>query len=157
MSVRGRHYFGLQMEQQALTDTLIVTRVPLAELQDGQRVGCVYAVRQRELRRKKNGEPWLRLVVGDASGSAEAIAWEEAEELYALAAPGTPLHVAGVFEMSERWGAKIKLSGLREATPDEYCEDDLAVESEVSFELLETGLRELLATVQDRQLRYLLD
>ena len=145
------------MEQQALTDTLIAARVPLGDLQDGQRVGSVYAVRQRELRRKKNGEPWLRLVLGDASGSAEAVAWEEAEELYTLAAPGTPLHVGGVFEMSERWGAKIKLSGLREATPDEYCEDDLAVESEVSFELLETGLRELLATVQDRQLRYLLD
>jgi 3'-5' exoribonuclease len=157
MTVRSCHYFGLQMEQQALTDTLIAARVPLGDLQDGQRVGSVYAVRQRELRRKKNGEPWLRLVLGDASGSAEAVAWEEAEELYALAAPGTPIHVGGVFEMSERWGAKIKLSGLREATPEEYSEEDLAVESEVSFELLETGLRELLATVQDRQLRYLLD
>ena len=157
MVVRSGHYFELQMEQQALTDTLIAARVPLADLQDGQRVGCVYAVRQRELRRKRNGEAWLRLVIGDASGSAEAVAWEEAEELYALAAPGTPVHVGGVFEMSERWGAKIKLSGLREAAPEEYREEDLAVESEVSFELLESGLRELLATIQDRQLRYLLE
>ncbi len=36
-------------------------RVPLGELEDGQRVGGVYAVRERELRRKRNGEPWLRL------------------------------------------------------------------------------------------------
>jgi 3'-5' exoribonuclease len=145
------------MEQQALTDTLIAARVPLGDLQDGQRVGSVYAVRQRELRRKKNGEPWLRLLLGDAGGSAEAVAWEAAEELYALAVPGTPVHVNGVFEMSERWGAKIKLSGLREAAPEEYREEDLAVESEVSFELMEGALRELLATVQDHQLRYLLD
>jgi 3'-5' exoribonuclease len=145
------------MEQQALTDTLIVARVPLGDLQDGQRVGSVYAVRQRELRRKRNGEPWLRIVLGDASGSAEAVAWEEAEELYALATPGTPVHVNGVFEMSERWGAKIKLSALREAAPEEYREEDLAVESEVSFELMESALRELLATVQDHQLRYLLE
>jgi 3'-5' exoribonuclease len=145
------------MEQQALTDTLIAARVPLGDLQDGQRVGSVYAVRQRELRRKKNGEPWLRLLLGDAGGSAEAVAWEDAEELYALAVPGTPVHVNGVFEMSERWGAKIKLSGLREAAPEEYREEDLAVESEVSFELMEGALRELLATVQDHQLRYLLD
>ena len=66
----------------------------------------VYAVRERELRRKRNGEPWLRLVLGDASGSAEAVAWEDAEALYALAAPGTAVEVAGVFEMSERWGAE---------------------------------------------------
>ena len=46
---------------------------------------------------------------------------------------------------------------MREARRDEYRKEDLAAESEVSFERLETGLRELLATVQHRQLRYLLD
>jgi 3'-5' exoribonuclease len=145
------------MEQQALTDTLIAARVPLASLEDGQRVGGVYAVRERELRRKRNGEPWLRLLLGDASGSCEAVSWEDAEELYALALPGAPLHVSGHFEVSERWGAKIKLTGLREAAADEYRTDDLAAESEVSTERLEADLRELLATVQDRHLRYLLD
>jgi 3'-5' exoribonuclease len=145
------------MEQQALTDTLIVARVPLGELEDGQRVGGVYAVRERELRRKRNGEPWLRLILGDASGPCEAVAWEDAEELYALAMPGTPLHVSGLFEVSERWGSKIKLTGLREAAADEYRTEDLAVESEVSFERLESDLRELLATVQDPQLGHLLD
>src|SRR3954447_18455828 len=125
------------MEQQALTETLVAARVPLSGLEDGQRVGAVYAVRERELRRKRNGEPWLRLALGDASGSCEAVAWEEAEALYAVAAPGTPIHVSGLFEISERWGAKIKLTGLREASLEEYKPEDLAVESEVSFELLE--------------------
>ncbi len=114
------------------------------ELEDGQRVGGVYAVRERELRRKRNGEPWLRLSLGDASGSGEAVAWEDAEALYALAAPGTPVFVSGVFEVSERWGSKIKLTGLREAAADEYDAEDLAAESEVSFERLESDLRELL-------------
>jgi 3'-5' exoribonuclease len=145
------------MEQQALADTLIVARVPLAELEDGQRVSGVYAVRERELRRKRNGEAWLRLTLGDASGSCEAVAWEEAEALFAIAAPGTPVHVSGLFEVSERWGQKIKLDELREAATDGYRQEDLAVESAVSFELLEGDLRELLATVQDPQLRYLLD
>jgi 3'-5' exoribonuclease len=145
------------MEQQALTETLIAARVPLGKLEDGQRVGGVYAVRGRELRRKRSGEPWLRLTLGDASGSCEAVSWEDAEELYALAALGTPVHVSGVFEVSERWGSKIKLTGLREAAADEYNAEDLAAESEVSFERLESDLRELLATIQDQQLRYLLD
>jgi 3'-5' exoribonuclease len=145
------------MEQQALTDALIVARVPLAELEDGQRVGGVYAVRERELRRKRNGEPWLRLSLGDASGSCEAVSWEDAEELYSVAAPGTPVFVNGQFEVSDRWGSKIKLTGLREAAADEYSQEDLAAESEVSFDRLESDLRELLATVQNPQLRELLD
>jgi len=145
------------MEQQALTETLIAARVPLGELEDGQRVGGVYAVRERELRRKRNGEPWLRLSLGDASGSCEAVSWEDAEALYAVATPGTPVFVKGQFEVSDRWGSKIKLTGLREAAADEYIQEDLAAESEVSFERLESDLRELLATVQNPQLRELLD
>jgi 3'-5' exoribonuclease len=145
------------MEQQALTDTLIAARVPLAELEDGQRIGGAYAVRERELRRKRNGEAWLRLVLCDGSGSCEAVAWEDAEALYAQATPGTAVYVSGHLETSERWGSKIKLTALRAAADDEYCAEDLAPASEASFEKLEGELRELLATVQDRQLRYLLD
>jgi len=50
-----------------------IERVALRDCEDGQRVRGVYAVRERELRRKRNGEPWLRLLVGDSSGSAEAV------------------------------------------------------------------------------------
>jgi 3'-5' exoribonuclease len=133
------------------------TRVPLRDLEDGQRVGGVYAVRERELRRKRNGDPWLRLGLGDAGGTCEAVAWEDAEELYAVAAPGTPVFVSGVFEVSDRWGCKIKLSALRVASLDEYRPEDLAAESEIPFERLESDLRELLTTIQDPQLRLLLD
>ena len=132
-------------------------RVALRDLEDGQRVHGVYAVRERELRRKRNGDPWLRLSVGDASGTAEAVAWEEAEARYALAAPGTPVFVTGIFEMSERWGAKIKLAELREAQVDEYSAEELAAESEASLELLEADLRSLQETIQEPQLRQLLD
>jgi 3'-5' exoribonuclease len=132
-------------------------RVALRDLEDGQRVHGVYAVRERELRRKRNGDPWLRLSVGDASGTAEAVAWEEAEARYAVAAPGTPVFVTGIFEKSERWGAKIKLAELREARADEYAAEELAAESGVSLELLEADLRSLLETIQEPQLRRLLD
>jgi 3'-5' exoribonuclease len=132
-------------------------RVPLRDLEDGQRVSGIYAVRERELRRKRNGDPWLRLSVGDATGTAEAVCWEEAEALYALCCTGSPVHVSGVFEISDRWGAKIKLSGVREAEPHEYAAEDLAAESEISADQLEAELRELLGTVQNPQLGELLD
>jgi len=145
------------MEQQALTDTLTPLRVALCDLEDGQRVSGVYAVRERELRRKRNGEAWLRLVLGDSGGACEAVSWEDAEGRFALAASGTPVIVTGVFEVSERWGGKIKISELREAAPEEYSVEDLTAESDVSFDRLERDLRDLLATVQDPQLRELLD
>jgi 3'-5' exoribonuclease len=134
-----------------------VARVPLCDLEDGQRVRGVYAVRERELRRKRNGDPWLRLSVGDATGTAEAVCWEEAETHYALCCTGSPVFVTGVFEVSDRWGAKIKVSALREAEPHEYAAEDLAAASEVSSEVLEGDLRELLGTVQNPQLRQLLE
>ena len=137
--------------------TEAAVRVPLRDLEDGQRVSGVYAVRERELRRKRNGDPWLRLSVGDATGTAEAVCWEEAEALHALCCGGSPVFVTGIFEVSERWGAKIKISSLREAEPHEFETEDLAAESDVSPELLERDLRELLATVQNPALRELLD
>jgi 3'-5' exoribonuclease len=145
------------MDGQTMIDTVGPERVPLRDLQDGRQVQGAYAVRERELRRRRNGEPWLKLTLGDASGIVEAVAWEEAEPLYAIAAPGACVFIAGSFEVSERWGAKIKLSALREATPEEYDPAELAVGGEVSPERLESDLRELLATVQNEQLRALLD
>jgi 3'-5' exoribonuclease len=145
------------MDQQSLTDSSGVARVTLRELEDGQGVSGVYAVRERELRRKRNGDPWLRLSLVDASGSAEGVCWERAEELNALAAPGSAVFVEGVFEVSERWGSKIKVVALRPAAEHEYRAEDLAAGSDVPCERLESDLSELLATVQDPQLRRLLD
>src|ERR1700712_5147724 len=132
-------------------------RVALGDLEDGQRVCGVYAVRQRELRRKRNGEPWLRLSVGDATGAAEAVCWEDAEPRYALCGTGTAVFVTGVFELSERWGAKIKIADLRGAEPHEIEADELAPESHAALDHRETDLRALLATIQEPQLRQLLD
>ena len=118
---------------------------------------CALPICERELRRKRNGEPWLRLAVGDASGAAEAVCWEDAEARYALCAVGSPVFVTGVFENSERWGAKIKVAELRAAEPHEYEPVELAPQSHVSLELLERDLRALLETIQDPELRLLLD
>jgi len=136
---------------------VVLERIPLRELEDGQRVRGVYAVRERELRRKKNGDAWLRLSVGDATGTAEAVCWEKAEEFFALCGSGEAVHVTGVFEMSERWGAKIKIAKLRCAEPDEFEIEELAAESEANVEDLERELRQLLATVHDPELSLLLD
>ncbi|MGH2981241.1 MAG: 3'-5' exoribonuclease YhaM family protein [Solirubrobacterales bacterium] len=132
-------------------------RPTIRELEAGQRVTAVLAVRERDLRQKRNGEPFLRLVLGDRSGSVEAVCWEEAEDRYGLAEPGSALHVTGTFEHSDKWGAKIKVLELRPARGDEFSADDLAPGPQLSAERLEADLRELVETVQRPQLRALLD
>jgi 3'-5' exoribonuclease len=135
----------------------VTARIAIRDLEDGQRVRGVYAVRGRELRRKRNGEPWLKMTVGDATGVTEAVCWDDAEVRYALCGTGTPVHVSGIFETSEKWGSKIKITELRAAEESEYELNDLAVPSEVSAERLEADLRDLLETVQNVELRELLD
>ncbi len=145
------------MAQQALTETLVAARVPLGELEDGQRVGGVYAVRERELRRKRNGEPWLRLSLGDASGSGEAVCLGGCRGALRAcrARHRRPRHRR--LRGQRALGLEDQADRPARGGADEYRAEDLAPESEVSFERLESDLRELLATVQDRQLRYLLE
>jgi 3'-5' exoribonuclease len=132
-------------------------RLTIRELEAGQRVATVFAVRERDLRQKRNGEPFLRLVLGDRSGSIEAVCWEEAEDRYGLAEPGSALHVTGTFEQSDKWGAKIKVLELRPARADEFSADDLAPGPQLSVDRLEADLRDLIETIQRPQLRELLD
>ena len=132
-------------------------RLTIRELEAGQRVAAVFAVRERDLRQKRNGEPFLRLVLGDRSGSIEAVCWEEAEDRYGLAEPGSALHVTGTFEQSDKWGAKIKVLDLRPARGDEFSADDLAPGPQLSVDRLEADLRDLIETIQRPQLRELLD
>jgi 3'-5' exoribonuclease len=144
-------------EPVVIEEVAIDARIAIRDLEDGQRVRGVYAVRGRELRRKRNGEPWLKMTVGDATGITEAVCWDDAEVRYALCGTGTPVHVSGIFETSEKWGSKIKITELRAAEDGEYELNDLAVPSEVSAERLESDLRELLDTIQNVELRDLLD
>ncbi|HEX4306533.1 MAG TPA: HD domain-containing protein [Solirubrobacterales bacterium] len=141
----------------ASEEVALDVRIAVRDLEDGQRVRGVYAVRGRELRRKRNGEAWLKMTVGDATGVTEAVCWDDAEVRYALCGTGTPVHVSGIFETSEKWGSKIKVTELRAAEESEYELNDLAVPSEVSVERLEADLRDLLETVQNARLRELLD
>jgi 3'-5' exoribonuclease len=152
-----RLYLEYAMTQQVIPEASLTTRVSLRDMEDGQQIEEVFAVRERELRRRRNGDSWLRLSLCDATGTAEAVSWEDAEALYALAAPGTAVHVTGAFEISERWGSKIKVVALRVAEPHEFSAGDLSPESDVAFTRMESDLRELLATLQSPQLLQLLD
>ena len=107
------------------------------ELTAGQEIDQVLMVRACEPR---------TLVLGDRTGTLEAASRPDV-------APGLCVRVSGRVEGRGR----LSLDSLRVAEPDEYALDDLLDGPRIPVERMEADLRELVATVQCRHLRALLD
>ncbi|MGH2957736.1 MAG: 3'-5' exoribonuclease YhaM family protein [Solirubrobacterales bacterium] len=129
----------------------------LSELADGEAISAVFVVRERELRQKRNGEDFLRVVLGDRSGTVPAIAWEDVAECFDSCAPGAIVVVAGRFSVHPQFGKQIKLGSVRPAQPHEYERDELVEGPPKPIGTLEEELRDLLETIQEPSLRALLD
>ena len=132
-------------------------RAWVRDLADGQTIAGVFGVRQRELRQRRNGGEWLRLIVCDSTGAVEAVAWDEVAECFEIAEPGSAVHITGRFAVHAQYGPKITVETIRSARDGEYEPSDLAEGPSVPVERLEAQLRELLGTIQNSQLAALLD
>ena len=129
----------------------------MRELSDGDAVSGTFAIRERELRQRRDGGEWLRLVISDRTGSMEAVAWDGVGECFESARPGTVVKLRGRFGVHPKYGPKVTIEELRPARDGEYDPGEIAEGPPVSAERLESDLRELIATVQNPHLRQLLD
>ncbi|MDP9189300.1 MAG: HD domain-containing protein [Actinomycetota bacterium] len=129
----------------------------LRELEDGEALDCVFAVRERELRQKRNGESFLKVVLADKTGTVPAICWSDAQSLFELATPGAAVRVTGRFSLHSQYGKQIKIETIEAAVEGSYKPDELAEGPTVAPDRLEGDMRELLATIQDASLRALLE
>ena len=127
------------------------------ELQEGAQVECVLLVREAELRARRDGGQYLRLTLGDRTGSLPANVWDDVASVAAVAVVGATVHVSGRLQVGGRYGTELKLRALRAAEPGSFDIADLADGPSRSPAQMEADLRELLATVQDGDLRRLLD
>ncbi|MET0750754.1 MAG: HD domain-containing protein [Solirubrobacterales bacterium] len=156
MSSQGR-IEALQAPLDTAPVAVPLTRTFIRELADGEPVAAAFCVRERERRTRRNGEDFIRLVVADRTGSAEAVAWEDVDELFERCAPGAVVFIDGRFSVHPQYGAKITIRSIRVADEGEFEPDDLVEGPPVSAEKLEAQLRELVVTVQHPQLRALLE
>lgn len=132
-------------------------RAFLRDLGEGDLVAAAFAVRERSRLSRRNGEDFVKLILGDRTGTVEAVAWEAVDECFECAAPGAIVFVEGPFSVHPQYGSKVTIKAIRPAEPGEYEETDLVEGSPIPVDLLETDLRDLLATIQNPQLRELLD
>ena len=140
------------MEQTTLTPAKSFVR----DLVDGQEVDSVFVVRAHSRRQKRNGEPFLKLHLGDATGTVEAVMWDGVEELAPVCPAGAVVRVAGRYAVDERYGASITVRALRAALDCEYGLADIIEGPPVAYEQMAADLTSLVATVQRPHLRELL-
>src|SRR5919201_721300 len=114
------------------------------ELADGDQIDQVLVVREAALRRRSDGSEFLRLSVGDRSGSVVAVASERVRELAELCERGMFMRVDGRFELHPRYGAQIALADVRAAAREEYDLDLLLDGPPRPVAGMEAALRDLI-------------
>jgi 3'-5' exoribonuclease len=140
------------MEQPTLTPAKCFVR----DLANGHEVDSFFVVRAHSRRQKRNGEPFLKLQLGDVTGAVEAVVWDNVEELAPLCGSGSVVRVLGRFSVDERYGAAITVLRLRGALEGEYDLVDLMEGSPIPYAQMAADLDALVQTVQRPHLRELL-
>jgi 3'-5' exoribonuclease len=129
----------------------------LNELTDGTEIDAVLLVREVERRQRRDGGDYLRLALGDRTGSVVCMVWDEISDVEALAPAGAAVRVSGRYTVHPRFGPQINLRELEAPAEGSYDERDLLDGPARPLAQMEGELRELLETIQRPHLRELLD
>lgn len=126
------------------------------DLADGQAVDSIFLVRDRVRRLKRNGDPFLKLQLGDVTGSCEAVMWDGVDDSFAACGVGAVVRVSGGFSIDPRYGATLTVRALRAADREEYDPADLHDAPSRPVDQMVGDLRSLIETVRTPALRELL-
>jgi 3'-5' exoribonuclease len=140
------------MEQTTLTPTRCFVR----DLADGQEVNEVFVVRGHSRRQRRNGDPFLKLQLGDSSGVVEAVIWDAIDEFAPLCPTGAIVRVLARYSVDERYGASLTVKRMRLAADSEFELGDLEEAPPVAYEQLTQELGQLTETIERPHLRELL-
>jgi 3'-5' exoribonuclease len=126
------------------------------EFADGIEIAQALLVREVEVRARRDGGEYLKLTLGDRTGSVPAVVWDEVAQAREQCACGAVVFVSGRFALHPRYGPQLSLQSVRPAREDEYDRDELLDGPVRTATQMEADLRELLGTIQNPHLRRLL-
>jgi 3'-5' exoribonuclease len=145
------------LSQPTLEGVADAAKAFVRDLADDQFVDSPFVVRDRTRREKRNGEAFLKLQLGDVTGTVEGVVWEGVDEAMAAAPVGAVVIVTGRHECRDRYGSCITVRSIRQAPPGSYDPADLMDGPPKPYERMVADLRALVETIQDHDLRALLD
>lgn len=114
-------------------------------------------LRTVDVRRRRDGDEYLKLTLGNRSGVLPAVVLSDVEAAREVCRTGQAVRVDGVFSVHPTYGGRLLVEAVRPAAPGEYDPDALLDGPIRPAAQMEADLRELIATVQDPHLRRLLD
>ncbi len=127
------------------------------ELREGSRVAGVLLLRGVDVRRRREGEEYLKLSLGNRTGILPAVVLDGVADAREVCRAGEIVHVVGCFSIHPNHGGRLVVEGIRRAQPDEYDAEALLDGPTRPAAQMEADLRELVATVQHPHLRRLLE
>jgi 3'-5' exoribonuclease len=113
-------------------------------------------VRSVELRRRRDGGEYLKVTLGDKTGSVPAVISEDVAAARDVCRAGEVVFVSGRYSVHPRFGPQLAVVSVRVARDDEFVRDELIDGPPRSAEQMESDLRALLGTIQNQHLRRLL-
>jgi 3'-5' exoribonuclease len=131
--------------------------VLLRDLTDDRAVDLVLLIAEAEVRTRRGGGSLLRLVLADRSRRLPCVVREDVERLVEHLVPGRAVRVRGHFRVHPKYGPELHGCCFGAAPDGTYDPAALADGPPRPAEALEADLRALVATVQERHLRRLLD
>ncbi|GAB4252685.1 MAG: HD domain-containing protein [Thermoleophilia bacterium] len=131
-------------------------RTSTCDLEPGMRVRETYLVAAKDLRTAKNGKPYLKLRLGDRSGTVDCMVWEGAQEIGAGFEGGDVVMVEGrVTEYQGR--AQIDALTVTRAADGQINPRDFLPQTYRDLEELKGFLAFHIESVTDQDYRRLLD
>jgi 3'-5' exoribonuclease len=128
----------------------------VGDLAADQNVVSFFLVIEKEVRSTQAGKLYLRLELGDRTGSVEARMWDHFEESAASISKDDFVKIQGRVEIY-RNKKQVMLDRLRKAEASEVDAEDFYAHTEANIDELWARLRELAASVQNPWLRKLLE
>ncbi len=126
------------------------------EFSDGCDIAQPLLVRDVELRSRRDGGEYLKVLLGDRTGSVPAVIWDEVQSARELCLPGQVVHATGRYCVHPRYGPQLAIQSVRAAQDGEFAPEQLMDGPPRDPDQMEADLRELLRTVQNPHLRRLL-
>jgi 3'-5' exoribonuclease len=128
----------------------------VADLSGDSSVTTFFLVCEKETRLTREGKPYLRLELGDRTGTIEAKMWDRFEEAAGTFERDDFVKVQGRVELY-RGKPQLSLERVRRAEPGEIDPADFFPHTEKDVEALWSELREHIASVGNPWLRRLLE
>jgi len=126
------------------------------DLVDGQLVDSSFVVRQLERRQKKDGQPFLRLVLADRTGEVRAVMWDGVSQALKEVSQGDYAHVTGSVGTYQDQ-PQLKVDRIRRLDPSEVDEGDFISSTSQDIDLMWKALTEAVALIKQPKLRELLE